>query len=218
MGVARSGLWAPALYKVYQGWGLQRRDPMDPPEENGRKFTPTPPIASKLRLGNTRQFCFPFVILLQDAFAPRGNHSSPISSVVWDQAPHWGKEENKIDERSEPRGSLGRGKGGALSPSPIHSRLTLLADIFPICPRFCLFPPLRSMVPGYNFCNFSRLKPSTVPWFELRVTVETQRHGLRLKLLTLGVGESLLLELTSMPLRKKTTGARDHLPPRVRVS
>ena len=54
MGVARSGLWAPALYKVYQGWGLQRRDPMDPQEKNGRKFTPTPPIASKLRLGNTR--------------------------------------------------------------------------------------------------------------------------------------------------------------------
>ena len=57
MGVARSGLWAPALYKVYQGWGLQRRDPMDPPEEtavNSPQRLRSPRIASKLRLGNTR--------------------------------------------------------------------------------------------------------------------------------------------------------------------
>ena len=37
-----------SLYKVYQGWGLQRSGPTDPPEENGRKFVPTAPIASKL--------------------------------------------------------------------------------------------------------------------------------------------------------------------------
>ena len=39
-----------------------------------RKFAPTAPIASKFRQGNTRQFSFPFVILLQDAFSPRANH------------------------------------------------------------------------------------------------------------------------------------------------
>ena len=43
-----------SIYKVYQGWGLQRSDPTDPPKENGRKFAPTAPIASKFRLGNTR--------------------------------------------------------------------------------------------------------------------------------------------------------------------
>ena len=31
------------LYKVYQGWGLQRSGPKDPPKENGRKFAPTAP-------------------------------------------------------------------------------------------------------------------------------------------------------------------------------
>ena len=42
-----------SLCKVYQGWGLQRSGPTDPPKENGRKFAPTAPIASKFRLGNT---------------------------------------------------------------------------------------------------------------------------------------------------------------------
>ena len=40
--------------KVYQGWALQRSGSTDPPKENGRKFAPTAPIASKFRLGNTR--------------------------------------------------------------------------------------------------------------------------------------------------------------------
>ena len=40
--------------KVYQGWALQRSGPTDPLKENGRKFAPTAPIASKFRLGNTR--------------------------------------------------------------------------------------------------------------------------------------------------------------------
>ena len=30
-----------SLYKVYQGWGLQRSGLTDPQKENGRKFTPT---------------------------------------------------------------------------------------------------------------------------------------------------------------------------------
>ena len=40
--------------KVYQGWGLQRSGPTDPPKENGRKFAPMAPVASKFRLGNRR--------------------------------------------------------------------------------------------------------------------------------------------------------------------
>ena len=44
-----------SLYvKVYEGCGLQRSGPTDPPKENGRKFAPTAPVASKFRLGNTR--------------------------------------------------------------------------------------------------------------------------------------------------------------------
>ena len=35
-----------SIYKVYQGWGLQRRGPSDPPKENGCKFAPTAPIVS----------------------------------------------------------------------------------------------------------------------------------------------------------------------------
>ena len=37
-----------SLYiKAYQGWGLQRSGPTDPPKENGRKFARTAPVASK---------------------------------------------------------------------------------------------------------------------------------------------------------------------------
>ena len=75
-----------SLYiKVYQGWGLQRGGPTDPPKENGRKFAPTAPIASKFSLGNKRYLSFPFVILLQDAFAPRANQRSQIPATfpVW---------------------------------------------------------------------------------------------------------------------------------------
>ena len=75
-----------SLYiKVYQGWALQQSGSTDPPRENGRKLAPTAPIASKFRLGNTRQFSFPFVILLQDAFAPRANQRSQIAATfpVW---------------------------------------------------------------------------------------------------------------------------------------
>ena len=59
-----------------------------------------------------------------------------ISVVAWDQAPHCGKKEKKpafaqkkkkIGERSEPRGSLGRGKsGGALSHAFDEVNLSLI--------------------------------------------------------------------------------------------
>ena len=67
--------------KVYQGWGLHRSGPREPPRGNGRKFAPKAPVASKFPIGNTRQFSFPFVILLQEAFAPRVNQRSQISAT-----------------------------------------------------------------------------------------------------------------------------------------
>ena len=43
MGCAVTGFLP--IYKVYQGWGLQRSGPTDSPKENGRKFGQTAPIA-----------------------------------------------------------------------------------------------------------------------------------------------------------------------------
>ena len=71
-------------------WGLRRSGPTDPPMENGHKFAPTAPFASKFLLGNTRWFCFAFVILLQDAFSPRANQRSPISATF----PVWSRRQN----------------------------------------------------------------------------------------------------------------------------
>ena len=74
-----------SLYiKVYQGWALQRSGSTDQLKENGHKFAPTAPIASKFRLGNTRKFFFLFVILLQDFFALRVNQRSPVSANLLD--------------------------------------------------------------------------------------------------------------------------------------
>ena len=67
--------------------------------------------------------------------------------VAWDQDLALGEKGKKIGERSEPRGSLGRGKG-PFPPPQATAGLSSLADIFPIQPRFCLFFPLRSLVPG----------------------------------------------------------------------
>ena len=74
--------------------------------------------------------------------------------LAWDQAQHWGKIGGKKNtgERSEPRGSLGRGKGGDPFPLPrpplgsFHSKMFFLLD--PVF--FCLSPLLWSLVPGYN--------------------------------------------------------------------
>ena len=79
-----------SMYKVYEGWGLQQRGPVDPPKENSCKFAPTAPIASKFRLGNTREFSFPFVIFLQEAFAPRVNQRLPMSANLF----IWSHQEN----------------------------------------------------------------------------------------------------------------------------
>jgi len=71
-------------------------------------------------------------------------------TVALDQTPHWrkmgkkisvGEKKKKIGERSEPRGSLGRGKGGALSPSPGHRWARFAGRYFSyLTPaRFCTF-------------------------------------------------------------------------------
>ena len=67
-------LWFSLYIKVYQCWGLQRGDPTDTPKENGRKFAPTAPIASKFRLGNSR--CFLSRVLMST-----GARLSPTPSV-----------------------------------------------------------------------------------------------------------------------------------------
>ena len=55
------------------------------------------------------------------------------ASLAWEPVPQWGKKEKIIGERSEPRGSRGRGKGGAaLSPPQATAQLASLAHIFPI--------------------------------------------------------------------------------------
>ena len=94
-------------------------------------------------------------------------------------------------------------------------QLTLLK----MCVTSLLFGPRADLWPFYGFLrkrfflyikvyqgwalqrsDLSRLKPSTEPWLKLCVTVERKRRGLRLKLLTLGVGDSLLLPLTSISI------------------
>ena len=66
------------MLRFTEGWEPQQSGPTDPPKENGHNFAPPmAPVASKSRLRNRR--CFPFVIVLQDAFASRTNQRSPIS-------------------------------------------------------------------------------------------------------------------------------------------
>ena len=97
----------------------------------------------------------------------------------------------------------------------IKKQLTLLK----MCVTSLLFGPRADLWPFYGFLrkrfflyikvyqcwalqrsDLSRLKPSTEPWLKLCVTVERKRRGLRLKLPTLGVGDSLLLPLTSISI------------------
>ena len=60
-----------------------------------------------------------------------------------------GEKGKKIGERTEPRGSLRRGKSGSLSPLPRTPLGSLRSPIFFLFdPVFCLFPALRSLVPG----------------------------------------------------------------------
>ena len=43
-----------SLGYLWFSWGLRQSGPTDPPMENGHKFAPTAPFASKFLLGNTR--------------------------------------------------------------------------------------------------------------------------------------------------------------------
>ena len=69
-----------------------------------------------------------------------------IDFLVWDQAPHWGKNRNRrvrktMGEQSELRGSLG-------------SERPALADVFPISPRFLPF----SLIRGYKCSAFMAIQ------------------------------------------------------------
>ena len=134
MGFYVNGFLSYVFKKVYQGWALQQSDPTDPPKENGRKFTPTVPVTSKFRLGNT-------IVLLSICYLAFKQLCTESKSKV------------------------------------------------------------------ANLCNLSRLKPLTEPWLAFHVTIERWRHGLRLKLLTLGVGDNVLLALTSIP-KKENNGSK----------
>ena len=80
-----------------------------------------------------------------------GNGSSHF--LAWVQVPHW------RGQRKKKSASLGRVKGLLLG--------SLRSPIFFLFDRdFCLFPPLRSLVPGYSiffsfsvFCGSSALRP-----------------------------------------------------------
>ena len=64
------------------------------------------------------------------------------ASLAWDQAPPWGKRRKKIGERSEPRGSLRRERGGAaLSPSPGHASVRFFRRYFSYLTPFLAFFP-----------------------------------------------------------------------------
>ena len=106
------------------------------------------------------------MILLQDAFAPRANHSSPISSVAWDQAPHWGKKEEKIDERSEPKGSLGRGKGWRPFPLPNPLSANFARGHFSYLTPFLPFSSSAEPGPRLQFLQLfpSKAIDSTLVW------------------------------------------------------
>ena len=65
-----------------------------------------------------------------------------VTSLAWEQAPPWGEKEKQIGERSEPRGSLRREKGGtALSPSPGHPSARFFRRYFSYLTPFFAFSP-----------------------------------------------------------------------------
>ena len=76
-----------------------------------------------------------------------GGNGRELSSLRLGSA--LGEKGKKIGERSEPRGSLGRGKGDGAFPLPRPRLGSLRSPIFFLFdPFFCLFSPLRSLAPG----------------------------------------------------------------------
>ena len=76
--------------KVYQGWAFQRSGSTDPPKENGRKFAPTAPIASKFHLGNTWQFhslsCFKMPLHGERIKGRKSLQPFPSETIIWGSA------------------------------------------------------------------------------------------------------------------------------------
>jgi len=68
-----------SLYILSQGWVLRRSSRSDPPKENGRKFAPEAPVASKFRVDHGRQLLFPSVVFVRVEFSQRPNKTSAIS-------------------------------------------------------------------------------------------------------------------------------------------
>ena len=88
-------------------------------------------------------------------------------NLAWDQVPHCGEkgekvgvgEKNKIDERSEPRGSLGSGKGGRPSPLTRIPLGSLCSPIFFLFDPFLFslfFPPTAEPGPRLVLTNSLR--------------------------------------------------------------
>ena len=69
-----------SLYILSQGWVLRRSSRSDPPKENGRKFAPEAPVASKFRVDHGRQLLFPSVVFVRVEFSQRPNKTSAISA------------------------------------------------------------------------------------------------------------------------------------------
>ena len=76
--------------KVYQGWAFQRSGSTDPPKENGRKFAPTAPIASKFHLSNTWQFhslsCFKMPLHGERIKGRKSLQPFPSEAIIWGSA------------------------------------------------------------------------------------------------------------------------------------
>ena len=105
---------------------------------------------------------------------------SATYSVAWDQAPHCEKKEKKsawakkknIGERREPKGSLGRAKGGR---RPVSLPSTAWPIFFLFDPVFCLFAPLRSLIPGYILWSLCFVKDLKI--FDFIKTLQLTKIG-----------------------------------------
>ena len=71
------------------------------------------------------------------------------ASLAWDQVPQWGKRRKKSASKAS-REAVWGGENVAppFPPPQVTPRLASFAEFSYLTPFFCLFPPLRSLVPG----------------------------------------------------------------------